>query len=156
MEPPDEGAPVDAPPPAPPPEAEAATGEPPPPEMAAPPPPAGAVPPPEMAAPPPPAGAVPPPEDPELKSRIDKLAAYVAKTPGMEAHVHQKQAGNADFDFLNGGTGADYYAQEKAKAIASMPPPAPVMAPPPPAPMMAPPPPMPPDAYPYGDPRPPP
>ena len=91
----------------------------------------------------------------ELRQRIEKLAQYVRSNPAMEAHVRSKQSGNVDFDFLNGGDGAEYFAELKARYAAMAPPPAaPVMAPPPPNPYGGEPQP-PPGPYP-GDPRPPP
>ena len=46
------------------------------------------------------------------KSMIEKLAEYVAQTNGtMEATVRERQRGNAQFAFLFGGEGADYYKE---------------------------------------------
>ena len=46
------------------------------------------------------------------KSVIEKLAEYVAQTNGtMEATVRERQRGNAQFAFLFGGEGADYYKE---------------------------------------------
>ena len=69
--------------------------------------------------------------------------------------MRERQAGSADWAFLTGGEGAEYYAFMKAKFLATAPPPQPVLAPPPAAPIMAPPPPGPPPGYPPGYPPPP-
>ena len=98
------------------------------------------------------------PSDEKLAERIEKLVAFVARKPEMEAFTAEKQKDNPEFAFLSGGEGAEYYQKCKADATAAHaaalaaappPPPAPppgappMYAPPPPpgAPMMAPPPP---------------
>ena len=95
------------------------------------------------------------PSDEKLAERIEKLVAFVARKPEMEAFTAEKQKDNPEFAFLSGGEGAEYYQKCKADATAAHaaalaaapPPPAPPPArrryaapPPPPAPMMAPPP----------------
>jgi hypothetical protein len=55
-----------------------------------------------------------PPVDPALVRRIQTLAQYVANNAAIEAHVREKQAGNAEFDFLTGGEGAEYYGYLKS------------------------------------------
>ena len=97
------------------------------------------------------------PSDEKLAERIEKLVAFVARKPEMEAFTAEKQKDNPEFAFLSGGEGAEYYQKCKADAtaahaaaLAAAPPPPPAppparrrcRAPPPPpgAPMMAPPP----------------
>ena len=59
------------------------------------------------------------PSDQALVERIQKLAKYVASNAAMEDHVRSKQCHGpegADWAFLMGGEGAEFYAQEKLHA----------------------------------------
>ncbi|BDA50806.1 probable calcium homeostasis endoplasmic reticulum protein at N-terminal half [Coccomyxa sp. Obi] len=58
---------------------------------------------------PPPAFAATPSDD-ALAQRISKLAQFAARNgPNFVELMRTKQAGNSEYDFLNGGTGSDYW-----------------------------------------------
>lgn len=51
-----------------------------------------------------------PPADDRLTQIITKLAQFASRNgPGFVDVIRQKQAGNSDYDFLNGGEGAAYW-----------------------------------------------
>ena len=56
------------------------------------------------------------PSDEKLAERIEKLVAFVARKPEMEAFTAEKQKDNPEFAFLSGGEGAEYYQKCKADA----------------------------------------
>ena len=52
----------------------------------------------------------PAPEDGGLEQRISKLAEFAAKNgPPFVQMIREKQAGNAEYGFLAGGPGAEYF-----------------------------------------------
>ena len=59
------------------------------------------------------------PSDEKLAERIEKLVAFVARKPEMEAFTAEKQKDNPEFAFLSGGEGAEYYQKCKADATAA-------------------------------------
>ena len=66
---------------------------------------------------------MPPPRDSDLRTRIEKLSAYVSQSGSnvdMEATLRERQRGNPQFAFLFGGEGADYYAECKLRARSNM------------------------------------
>ena len=75
------------------------------------------------------------PSDEKLAERIEKLVAFVARKPEMEAFTAEKQKDNPEFAFLSGGEGAEYYQKCKADATAAHAA-ALAAAPPPPAPSL--------------------
>jgi len=53
---------------------------------------------------------VPVPEDTALEQRISKLAEFAAKNgPPFVDMIREKQANNAEYNFLSGGPGSDYF-----------------------------------------------
>lgn len=89
----------------------------------------------------PPPAFTPAPTDAQLTQRIALLAKFAAQNgPAFIETVKEKQAGNADYNFLFGGPGADYFRWALHCATTGQPvdvcppPPVPVLPPVPPLP----------------------
>eukprot|EP01052_Picozoa_sp_SAG31_P024492 SAG31_NODE_2087_length_6484_cov_5.038528_4_plen_556_part_01 len=58
------------------------------------------------------------PRDPDLREKIEKMAEQIAslgeRGVAMESTIRERQGGNPQFSFLNGGEGADYYQSLKS------------------------------------------
>jgi hypothetical protein len=63
------------------------------------------------------AAEVPPPEDEELRRNIEMLAAFVANAGGekLEEIARERNKGKAEFAFLFGGVGKEYYEWKKSE-----------------------------------------
>ncbi len=64
-----------------------------------------------------------PPADDRLTQIITKLAQFASRNgPGFVDVIRQKQAGNADYNFLSGGQGAAYWRWYLYCTLYSLPP----------------------------------